>query len=109
MLVTRGGVIVYNVDRSSVSSNFEPGLGTCMSPVDFHNYLFAFVMFSARTQPIIVNATADMLKEHILPVAKQLREQAINMEKEEEEFIMEMRRMQHRKDGGEVEMDIQEV
>ena len=64
----------------------------------------------ARTQPIIANATANMLKEHILPVAEKLREQSVEMEKEEEEFIIEMRRMQHqRKDSGEVEMEIQEV
>jgi len=50
-----------------------------------------------------------MLKEHLLPVAIKLREQALNMEKEEEEYHAEVRRMAHRKDGGEVEMDVQEV
>ena len=64
---------------------------------------------SARTQPIIVNATADMMKEHFLPVARKLREQSLNMRKEEEEFHAETRRLQHRKEGGEVESEIQEV
>jgi len=64
---------------------------------------------AARTQPIIVNATADMMKEHFLPVARKLREQALNMRKEEEEFHAETRRLQHRKEGGEVESEIQEV
>jgi len=50
-----------------------------------------------------------MLKEHLIPVAKKLREQAVNMEKEEEEFHAETRRVQHRKDSGEVEIEIQEV
>jgi ryanodine receptor 2 len=64
---------------------------------------------ATRTQPIIVNATADMMREHFIPVAKKLREQALNMEKEEEEYHLEMRRMQHqRKDSGEVEIEIQE-
>jgi hypothetical protein len=63
---------------------------------------------ATRTQPIIVNATADMLKEHLLPVAIKLREQAATMEKEEEEYQAEVRRMLHRKDGGEVETDVQE-
>ena len=66
-------------------------------------------MSTARTQPIIVNATAEMLKDHILPVAIKVREQAINLEKEEEEYMIEMRRMQHRKDCGEVESEVQEV
>lgn len=64
---------------------------------------------AARTQPIIVNATAEMLKEHLIPVAMKLREQALDMEKEEEEYHVEMRRIQHRKDSGEVEIAIQEV
>lgn len=64
---------------------------------------------AARTQPIIVNATAEMLKEHLIPVAMKLREQALDMEKEEEEYHIEMRRVQHRKDSGEVEIAIQEV
>ena len=64
---------------------------------------------AARTQPIIVNATADMMKEHFLPVARKLREQSLNMRKEEEEFHAETRRLQHRKEGGEVESEIQEV
>jgi len=64
---------------------------------------------AARTQPIIVNATADMMKEHFLPVARKLREQSLNMRKEEEEFHAETRRLQHRKESGEVESEIQEV
>ena len=56
-----------------------------------------------------MNATADMMKEHFLPVARKLREQALNMRKEEEEFHSETRRRQHLKEGGEVESDIQEV
>jgi len=64
---------------------------------------------TARTQPIIVNATADMMKVHFLPVARKLREQALNMRKEEEEFHAETRRLQHRKESGEVESEIQEV
>jgi len=50
-----------------------------------------------------------MLREHILPVALKLKEQAANMEKEEEEYLMEIRRMQHRKDSGEIESEVQEV
>jgi hypothetical protein len=50
-----------------------------------------------------------MLKEHLIPVAMKLREQALDMEKEEEEYHVEMRRIQHRKDSGEVEIAIQEV
>jgi len=68
-----------------------------------------FAACAARTQPIIVNATADMLKEHFLPVARKLREQALNMRKEEEEFHAETRRLQHRKESGDVESEIQEV
>jgi len=56
-----------------------------------------------------VNATADMMKVHFLPVARKLREQALNMRKEEEEFHAETRRLQHRKESGEVESEIQEV
>jgi len=68
-----------------------------------------YVVCTARTQPIIVNATADMMKVHFMPVAKKLREQSLNMRKEEEEFYAEMRRLQHRKESGEVESEIQEV
>jgi len=56
-----------------------------------------------------VNATADMMKIHFLPVARKLREQSLNMRKEEEEFYAEMRRLQHRKESGEVESEISEV
>ena len=56
-----------------------------------------------------MNATADMMKEHFLPVARKLREQTLNMRKEEEEFHAETRRLQHRKESGEVESEIQEV
>jgi len=50
-----------------------------------------------------------MMKVHFLPVARKLREQSLNMRKEEEEFYAEMRRLQHRKESGEVESEIQEV
>ena len=50
-----------------------------------------------------------MMKEHFLPVARKLREQSLNMRKEEEEFHAETRRHQQRKESGEVESDIQEV
>jgi hypothetical protein len=66
-------------------------------------------VLAARTQPIIANATLGMLKEHLLPVAYKLRENAKKMEKEEEEFHAEMRRTSHRKDQGEMEYEIQEV
>ena len=49
------------------------------------------------------------MKEHFLPVARKLREQSLNMRKEEEEFHAETRRLQHRKESGEVESEIQEV
>lgn len=50
-----------------------------------------------------------MLKEHILPVAVKIREQARNLEKEEEEYLAEVRRMQHKKDGGEIESEVPAV
>ncbi|CAH1792830.1 unnamed protein product, partial [Owenia fusiformis] len=40
-----------------------------------------------RTQPIIGNSTTAMLKEHILPVAEKLREEAIRVGKEEDHFL----------------------
>ena len=61
---------------------------------------------SARTQPIIVNATADMLKDHILPVAEKLKEHARKMEVQEEQFNQEKR---HRNEQGEAEEVIHEV
>ena len=53
----------------------------------------------ARTGPIIVNATAEMLKEQFLPVAMKLKANAKEMEKEEIQFLAEKRRRQHQ--GGE--------
>lgn len=38
-----------------------------------------------------MNATAEMLKEHILPVADKLKDQASKMEKEEAEFYQDKR------------------
>uniref|UniRef100_X1Z8I7 Ryanodine receptor n=1 Tax=Capitella teleta TaxID=283909 RepID=X1Z8I7_CAPTE len=64
---------------------------------------------ASRTQPIIANATLGMLKEHLLPVAYKLRENAKKMEKEEEEFHAEMRRLAHRNDQGDMECEVQEV
>ena len=49
-------------------------------------------VFTARTQPIIRNATADMLKEHILPVAEKLKAEATKREAEEETYLQEKRR-----------------
>ena len=46
-------------------------------------------VFTARTQPIIRNATADMLKEHILPVAEKLKAEATKREAEEETYLQE--------------------
>ena len=63
-------------------------------------------MFSARTQPIIVNATSEMLKDHILPVAEKLKEEARKMEKKEEQWLIEKR---SRTREGEEESNIQEV
>ncbi|XP_064623398.1 ryanodine receptor-like isoform X6 [Lineus longissimus] len=60
---------------------------------------------ATRTQPIIVNATADMLREHILPVAQKLKEQAEQVEKDEEEFHILKRSGQ---DVGEEEGIVQE-
>ncbi len=63
-------------------------------------------MWSARTQPIIVNATNEMLKDHILPVAEKLKENARKMEKEEEQYLVEKR---SRSKEGDEESEIQEV
>lgn len=63
-------------------------------------------IFLARTQPIIVNATADMLKDHILPVAEKLRDNAKRMEKEEQEYASMKR---SRKTDGDCESYVQEV
>lgn len=54
-----------------------------------------FLYNSARTQPIIVNATEAMLLEHILPVAQKLQENARMMEREEERFNAEKRERRH--------------
>ena len=47
---------------------------------------------SERTQPIIRNATPDMLREHILPVAEKLKVEAQRREGEEEAYLQEKRR-----------------
>ena len=60
----------------------------------------------ARTQPIIVNATTEMLTTDILPVAQKLKEQARNMAKEEESF---QQRKRTRHADGEDTSTIQEV
>ncbi len=60
----------------------------------------------ARTQPIIVNATSEMLTTDILPVAQKLKEQARNLAKEEEAFQVKKR---SRHTEGEDGTDIQEV
>ena len=57
-------------------------------------FLHVNCVFAARTQPIIVNATTDMLTTDILPVAQKLKEQARNMAKEEEAF-MQRKRTRH--------------
>ena len=55
-----------------------------------------------------MNATADMLRGHILPVAQKLREQARAMEAEEEAYNAEKRRQAGR-EVGEAESTIQLV
>lgn len=52
---------------------------------------------AARTQPIIVNATIDMLPVHILPVSKKLRGASVAAEVEEADYLLEKR---HRTGGG---------
>ena len=49
------------------------------------------IFFKARTQPIIVNATAEMLKEHILPVAEKLSQNAKDVSHEEDMYMHEKR------------------
>ncbi len=58
---------------------------------------------SARTQPIIVNATLEMLNDHILPVAEKLKDNARVMEKMEEEYLSELRRQRQTMAKGEEE------
>lgn len=49
-------------------------------------------MFSlARTQPIICNSTPDMIKDHFLPIAKKLRENAMSVETMEKRLAQEKR------------------
>ena len=59
----------------------------------------------ARTQPIIVNATADMLKDHLLPLAQKLSANAKNISDEEDQYIQEkrMKAMSGDNDGNEVQ------
>ena len=64
---------------------------------------------TARTQPIIANATLEMLKDHLLPVAYKLKENARKMEREEEEFHAEMKRQSHLRDQGDLETEVLEV
>ncbi|KAL3874970.1 hypothetical protein ACJMK2_037916, partial [Sinanodonta woodiana] len=44
---------------------------------------------ATRTQPIIGNSTPDMIKDHFLPIAKKLRENAVAVEHKEKQLIQE--------------------
>ena len=65
-----------------------------------------FCRLTARTQPIIANATLDMLQKHILPVAAKLRDNASRVSMMEEMYLIEKRA---RHDVGEMEATVQEV
>jgi len=91
--------------------NSDPAEGQCPSTVtaDLMNSVLGNVLkliknnigtedapwmnrIATRTQPIIVNATPEMLAEHILPVALKLKENARITEAAEEEYHHEKRR-----------------
>ncbi|XP_055878934.1 ryanodine receptor 2-like isoform X5 [Biomphalaria glabrata] len=46
---------------------------------------------ATRTQPIICNSTPDMIKDHFLPIAKKLRENAMSVETMEKRLAQEKR------------------
>ena len=46
---------------------------------------------TARTQPIICNSTPDMIKDHFLPIAEKLRENAEVVEAMEKRLAQEKR------------------
>ena len=69
-------------------------------------YYHLMLLFAARTQAIILNATPDMLKEHILPVAEKLKDNAKKIEREETEYLQGRRR---HVEPGESEAKLQEV
>ena len=99
--------LFYSLSFSSSLSHYMHPSTKC-SPLSMWHWYLPFFLPPARTQPIIVNATADMLREHILPVAQKLREQARAMEAEEEAYNAEKRRHAGR-EVGEAESTIQEV
>ena len=70
-----------------------------------HHYQ-PFFYFLARTQPIIGRATAEILPKFILPVAQKLRDNAIAVEFEEEEYHALKRQNQEAEN---IEQAIQQV